>query len=120
MIIFRRRSSRYKRGFSRQRTTPEKQRWILSRGSLEKLAELGDAKLWVLWVKEQFDRAEAEARAAAEAELKRSKALPDVITKNKWKLRIRLYSQSHVVGPKILTPRNNRIDWIKLLPVPQK
>jgi hypothetical protein len=39
----------------------------LSRGSLEKLAELGDAKLWVLWVKEQFDRAEAEARAAAEA-----------------------------------------------------
>jgi AbiV family abortive infection protein len=27
---------------------PEKQRWILSRGSLAKLAELGDAKLWVL------------------------------------------------------------------------
>jgi hypothetical protein len=99
---------------------PEKQRWILSRGSLKKLSELGDAKLWVLWVKEQFDRAEADARAAAEAELKRSNSIPGVITRNKWKLRIRLYSQSHVVRPKILTAWNKRIEWIKLLPVPEK
>ncbi len=98
----------------------EKQRAMLSRTSLQKLAELKDAKAWVLWIKQEFDRAEAESRAAAEAEIQRSKALPDESTKDKWKLRIRLYSQSHVVRPKVLTEWNKRIDWIKLVAVPEK
>ena len=98
----------------------EKQRAILSAASLQKLAELKDAKAWVLWLKQEFDRAEAESRAAVDAEIQRSKALPDISTKNKWKLRIRLYSQSHVVRPKVLTEWNKRIDWIKLVPVPEK
>jgi|SRR5580692_3758803 hypothetical protein len=49
-----------------------------------KLAELGDARAWGLWLREQFDTAEAEARAAAEQELRRSRDLPQVGSKDKW------------------------------------
>src|SRR5208337_259694 len=98
----------------------EKQRAILSSASLQKLAELKDAGAWVRWLKEEFDRTEAEARAAAQAELQRGKALPAEGTRDKWKIRIRLYSQSHMVRPKALTAWNKRVDWIKLLPAPEK
>jgi hypothetical protein len=81
---------------------------------------LKDAGAWVRWLKEEFDRTEAEARAAAQAELQRGKALPAEGSRNKWNLRIRLYSQSHIVRPKALTDWNKRVDWIKLLPVPEK
>jgi hypothetical protein len=98
----------------------EKQRAILSAASLQKLAELKDAKSWVRWLTEEFDRAEAEARAAAQAELQRSKSLPDTSTRDKWKIRIRLFSQSHMIRPKALTTWNKRVDWIKLSPVSDK
>ena len=44
----------------------EKRKGILSRGSLDKLAELKDVRAWVRWLKDLFDKAEADGRAAAE------------------------------------------------------
>src|SRR6266496_6137920 len=51
----------------------EKRRMIMGNASMTKLAELKDAQAWVRWLKELFDKAEAEGRAAAEEELKRSR-----------------------------------------------
>jgi hypothetical protein len=51
---------------------PEKRRMIVSSGSLSKLAELKDGPAWGLWLKSQFDEADAQVRAAAEDELRRS------------------------------------------------
>jgi AbiV family abortive infection protein len=99
---------------------PEKQRAIMSKGSLDKLVDLEDARPWALWLKDQFDRADAESRAALEAELQRSRALPSQSTKDKWKIRIRLYTQSHSIRPGVLTTWNRKMDWIKLIAVPEK
>lgn len=94
---------------------PEKRRMIFSGGSMAKLADLKNAKAWALWVKEQFDKADAEGRAAVEHELERSRNLPQQGTKDKWKLRIRIISASHKIRPKALTRWNKSIEWIKLV-----
>jgi hypothetical protein len=39
---------------------PEKQRFVFSGGSLAKLAELKDARVWTDWLREQFEKAETE------------------------------------------------------------
>jgi AbiV family abortive infection protein len=92
----------------------ETQRYVLSGSSLAKLAELGDARAWVLWLKKQFDDADDRARDAAATELQRSRSLPSVGTKEKWKIRIKLLTGSHSIRPKELTDWNKTIDMIKL------
>jgi AbiV family abortive infection protein len=96
---------------------PEKTRLIFSKSALAKLGELKDAKAWALWLKEQFDSADAAARAAVEAELKRSRNLPGKGTKNKWKIRVRILGASHSIRPKALSAWNRQVEWIKLVSV---
>lgn len=116
--------------------TPEEldlQKWFLTRGndyenlrsllydaSLEKLAELKDTWLWIRWLKEQSDKEEEYSRTAIEKELERSRSVPSEGTKNKWRVRIRIYSQSHSIRPKALSEWNKSVDWIKLVPIPDK
>jgi hypothetical protein len=87
---------------------------------LQKLAELRDAKAWGRWLREQFDKAETDARAAAEEELRKSRNLPTAPSKNKWKLRVRIFSASHSIRPKVLSAWNAKMDWIKLVAVNSK
>jgi AbiV family abortive infection protein len=96
---------------------PEKQRVIFTLQSLSKLTELKDAGKWVEWLKEEFSRAETTGRNLLEQELLRSRELPELKTKDKWKIRIRIISQSHSIRPKLLTAWNSKVDWIKLFPV---
>jgi len=93
---------------------PERRRLIFSGGSMAKLAELKDARAWATWLKEQFDKADAESRAAVEEELRRSRNLPTEGKKDKWRLRIRVISASHSLRGKELTRWNKSVDWIKL------
>jgi len=106
--------------FLRATEEPERMGQILSGASLAKLAEFRSTRVWVQWLKERFDRAEAEARATVEEELRRSSNLPAIGTKEKWKLRIRILSDSHSIRPKVLTSWNNKVDWIKLSAVSNK
>jgi AbiV family abortive infection protein len=99
---------------------PEKRRQIMSSGSLAKLAELRNGQTWARWLKEQFETAEAEGRAAAERELRRSRNLPEKGSKHKWKLRLRILCASHSIRPKALSAWNAKSDWIKLVPVSSK
>jgi hypothetical protein len=87
---------------------------------MAKLAELNDARAWVLWLKAQFANAEAEAHAAAQQEMQRSRNLSATKTKDKWKIRVRILSDSHSIRPKALTAWNEKSDWIKLIAVSGK
>jgi AbiV family abortive infection protein len=93
---------------------PEKRKTILSRGSLDKLAEFNDVRAWVRWLKDLFDQAEADGRAAARREIERSNQAPDEKTKDKWQTRVRIIGASHSIRPKALSAWNKASKWIKL------
>lgn len=99
---------------------PEKKKAVFSRQSLDKLSELKDAGKWVEWLKAEFDRADRTSLEMLQHELERSRQLPDQKTKDKWKIRIRIFTQSHSIRPKALTNWNSTVDWIKLIPVSGK
>jgi AbiV family abortive infection protein len=93
---------------------PQTRGFIFSGDALAKLAELADARAWILWVKQQFDEADANARDAAVAELQRSRSLPAVGTKEKWKIRIKILTGSHSIRSKELVDWNRTVDLFKL------
>ncbi len=92
----------------------EQRRQIFSKTSMDKLTELKDVREWTRWLKELFDDAVDEARARAERVINEGKAAPEVGTKNRWRIRIRILSASHSIRPKVLTSWNKRVEWIKL------
>ena len=92
----------------------EKRKQILSGASLAKLAELKDANAWVKWLKELFDKAETEGQEAAQRELERSRNLPAIGTKDKWRLRVRILCASHSIRANVLTEWNKQTPWIAL------
>ncbi|QSA96305.1 AbiV family abortive infection protein [Methylococcus sp. EFPC2] len=96
---------------------PDKTRVIFSGASMAKLHELANARKWIRWLKSEFDKTEAKNLALAEAEIARSQNLPNSGMKNKWRIRLRIYSASHSIRPKTLTEWNEKVRWIKLIPV---
>lgn len=95
----------------------ENRRFIFSSESMKKLAEVGHPHEWMKWLKQQFEDAEAKARNLAERELKRSKPSKKEALQEKWKLKIRFYTNSHSIRPKSLNWWNKINNWIKLYPV---
>lgn len=101
----------------------DRRKLVFSAKSLDKLAELGNARDWVNWLKGEFDKADAESKAITQAEIERGRQLADggnANTVTKWKVRIRLYTNSHSVRQKALNHWNERVTWIKLTAVPDK
>lgn len=96
---------------------PEKTKIFFSSASMAKLHELTNAREWIRWLKSEFDKTEAENLILAEAELARSQNLPSSGTKDKWRIRFRIYSASHSIRPKTLNEWNEKVRWIKLIPV---
>jgi AbiV family abortive infection protein len=99
---------------------PERRRYLFSGPSMAKLAELKDARAWVQWLKDQFTDAETRAHAAIQQEFQRSRNLPSRKTRDKWRMRVRILSDSHSIRPKTLTLWNEKSDWIKLTAVSGK
>ncbi|MCK4945039.1 MAG: AbiV family abortive infection protein [Alphaproteobacteria bacterium] len=94
---------------------PEQRKFVFSKTSIEKLNEIGH-KNWILWLKAEFRRIEAEEDLAFKKEIERSKNLPQSGTYDKWKVKVRFYSASHTIRPKALQVWNDQIDWLKLHP----
>lgn len=100
---------------------PEAAKLIFGGPSLKKLAEFDNhPRRWVAWLKQQFDEADAESRALTERELKRERPEGSEAAKPKWKLNIRLYTNSHSIRPKPLQWWNNGVDFFKLFPGDKK
>jgi len=98
----------------------EKRKLIMGQKSMEKLVELGNVPDWVTWLKKEFDQADEEARVQTERELKRAKPTKEDAKDEKWKMKIRLFSNSHSINPKMLHKWNELQTWIKLFPVDKK
>ena len=99
---------------------PERRRYLFSGPSMAKLAELKDARAWTIWLRAQFADAEAKAHAAIQQELQRSRGLPAQKTRDKWKMRVRIFCESHSIRPKVLNAWNEKSDWLKLIAVSGK
>jgi len=92
----------------------EKRRLVFGKKSQDKLIELGNVKKWVHWLKKQFDKTDAEIRKIIEEELQRKKPEGKDAQKPKYKIRVRINSESHSVRNKELNKWNKNIDVIKL------
>jgi hypothetical protein len=97
-----------------------RRQYIFTGASMAKLAELRDAKQWLMWLKRQLDEADARGREMIEAELARSETLPSASAKKKWQLRFKLASASHQVAPRALRTWNDQVDFIKLAKGPSQ
>ena len=97
----------------------EKMKLIMGSKSMEELAELGSVHAWVMWLKAQFDESDALAQADTKRELNRVATIEDIGI-DKWKMRIRLFSSSHSIRPKVLNKWNQMGTWIKIFPVDNK
>jgi AbiV family abortive infection protein len=95
----------------------EKRKLIFGNKSMEKLAELKSTKKWVDWLKQEFDKAEKEGQEAINQELQRKPPSDTEKLQDKWKIKIRLFSNSHSIRPKPLNKWNELGSWIRLYPV---
>jgi AbiV family abortive infection protein len=95
----------------------EKRKLIFGNKSIAKLKELGSVTKWINWLKKEFDQADEEAKIAAQNELKRKVSEDATSHSDKWKVKIRLFTNSHSIRPKVLNDWNRVSSWIKLFPV---
>jgi AbiV family abortive infection protein len=91
--------------------------FIFSPASVAKIAELHNPRAWIAWVREEYDRATATANAALASEIERSQSPPADRTHDKWSMKIRLYTGSHSIRPRVLTGWNEHLPTIQLTAV---
>ncbi|MFC1625867.1 AbiV family abortive infection protein [Patescibacteria group bacterium] len=92
----------------------EKRALIFGRKSQEKLIKFGNVRNWISWLKKQFDENDIKIRKIVEEELHREKPKGKEAKKPKYKIRIRINSESHSIRNKELKKWNENIDFIKL------
>ncbi|MFL6390280.1 MAG: AbiV family abortive infection protein [Terriglobales bacterium] len=88
---------------------------IFTRSSFDKLKELnGNVKEWIDWLRGVAEESEQEAKELLQRELKRARPEESEQLQPKWKIRIKLYSDSHSIRSAALTAWNKGVDFIKL------
>jgi AbiV family abortive infection protein len=93
---------------------------ILSKAFVDKFQELkGDPRAWVMWARHEFEKIDADEKAHLQKELARLPSTPDN-AKPKWVIKIRLYTPSHSIRPKVLNFWNQHVGWAKLIAVASK
>ena len=85
---------------------PTKRSFITGQESMEKMAELGSVPKWIAWLREYFERQEAEALALTEEELNRDLPAGAEGAEPKWRIKVRIYSESHSIRPQFLKEWN--------------
>ncbi len=98
------------------KATADKEKFTLIFGqkSQSKLIELGNVRDWIHWLKEQFDKNDEEIRKIIEEELHRNKPGGEQAKKPKYRIKIRINSESHSIRAKKLNEWNKNINFIKL------
>ena len=94
---------------------PEKRRYFFSKDSLDKLAELGDLFEWMEWLRHDFTIAEEESRELLLQELEKEPIDGVEGNEPKWKVKFRIYSESHSVRQRALNAWNRDSDFIMKL-----
>ncbi len=94
---------------------PEKRQYFFSSGSYDKLAELGDLFEWMDWLHEEFTVAEEESKELLSKELEKPPVEDDEGNEPKWKVKFRIYSDSHSIRQRALNTWNHNSDFIMKL-----
>ncbi len=92
----------------------DKAKSIFTGVSVNKLQELGNGKDWMKWLKEAFDNNDEQMRELAQKELSRQRPEGDEAWKPKYKMTIRIQSQSHAIRNSAFTKWNENVKDIKL------
>lgn len=93
---------------------PEKRNLLLGQKSFDKLAELGQIRDWMVWLKEQFDQAETRGREYLQLELDRAAPGRADRGEDRWQVAIRLHSPAQSIRKRAIQSWNERPTWIKL------
>jgi AbiV family abortive infection protein len=96
---------------------PEDFKRIFCKGSMERLAELASGKEWVSWLKRELAAAEDRKQHYIEAEANRQLTGDGGRLKPKWRVRIRLFTESHIVKAKQLACWPAAMDGINVIAV---
>jgi AbiV family abortive infection protein len=96
---------------------PEKRNLIFGQKAFDQLAELGQMREWMAWLKEQFDQAEVMGRESLQRELARVVPDWDERGEPKWQVAIRLFSYGQSIRNKAIRSWNSRPTWIRMSPV---
>ncbi|MBI3521463.1 MAG: AbiV family abortive infection protein [Chloroflexi bacterium] len=96
---------------------PETRRQISSRGSMEKLAEIGNVPDWVAWLRTKIEAGQRRSIELAEQELAREAPSDAEQLEPKWRFKMRLVSGSHSIRARPLTWWNGISGSIKFHPV---
>jgi len=102
--------------FSNVTDDPDKRRFIFSQESFDKMASVGP-KEWLTWIRDEVQKSSAHATATLREEMKRGFIEGEEGQQEKWELKIRLFSQSHSIRPKLLNHWNDKVTWLKLYPI---
>lgn len=94
-----------------------KRKYIACEISQKKLIELQDVNKWFAWLKQQFDEADERGKEWAREEINRTISLDD---SDKWRFRVRLFSNSHTIKQIPLNWFNNLGSYVKLYAVDKK
>ena len=94
---------------------PEKRRYFFSKGSLDKLAELGNLLEWMKWHRQEFTNVEEESRELLQKELQKEPIDGIEGDEPRWKVKFRIYSESHSIPQKALNAWNRHYEFIMKL-----
>jgi AbiV family abortive infection protein len=93
---------------------PERRNMIFGSNSLAKFEELGDSKLWIEWIYEQFKEANIQGQIDVIKEMNGVKPVGKEASKAKWEITFHVNSESHSIRRKHLDDWNKVIVPIKL------
>lgn len=92
----------------------DKRKLIFGSVSIKKLEEVQNGKDWIKWLREIFQKNEDEMRKFAEAEIKRQKPSEKEAFNPKYKMRVRIQSQSHSIKNNAFQKWNEGVRDIKI------
>jgi AbiV family abortive infection protein len=93
----------------------QKRKEIWGHKAQDKLIEFGgDTKKWIKWLKEVYEKNEAEMRELLDKELKSKPVSGEEKNNPKWRVKVKIITPSHSIRKKPLTDLNARSKNIKL------
>jgi len=93
---------------------PDKRKSIFSGSSMKKLHEFKDGKKWIDWIASSIRRNNEEMKKLAEKELNREEPSGKERFEPKFKMRVRIQSQSHNVRKNAFEKWNSGVNDIKI------
>jgi AbiV family abortive infection protein len=93
---------------------PEKRKQIFSGPSIQKLAEVQGGKAWISWLYNLYKENQEEMRQYAEAEIKRQRPPEGERMEPKYKVRIKVQSQSHSIRDNAFDDWNKGVEATKI------